>query len=59
METDTEGKPLPKLEIKIDALDNHSVLLMSDYNPKSFDARYFGLVDKSTIISAIRPVWTW
>ena len=59
MDNDSEGKALPHIEVNIDALDEHTVLLMSDYNPKSFDARYFGLVDKSNIISAIRPVWTW
>jgi conjugative transfer signal peptidase TraF len=59
MDTDSEGKPLPNIEVNIAALDDHSVLLMSDYNPKSFDGRYFGLMDKSQIISAIRPVWTW
>ena len=59
MNSDSEGKPLPHIEMNIASLDDHSVLLMSDYNPKSFDARYFGLVDRSNIISAIRPVWTW
>lgn len=59
MDTDLEGRPLTHIEADIAALDDHSVLLMSDYSPKSFDARYFGLVDKSKIISVIRPVWTW
>ena len=59
MDIDSEGNPLPHIEMSIDALDDHSVLLMSDYNPKSFDARYFGLMDKANIISVIRPVWTW
>lgn len=59
MATDSEGQPLPHLEYNIPALDDNSVLLMSDYNPKSFDARYFGVIDKSSIISAIQPIWTW
>jgi conjugative transfer signal peptidase TraF len=59
MDTDLEGLPLPQIKMAVASLDDHSVLLMSDYNPKSFDARYFGLVDRSNIISAIRPVWTW
>lgn len=59
MDTDSEGQPLPHIEINIPALDDHSVLLMSDYNPKSFDARYFGLIDKSNIISVVRPIFTW
>jgi conjugative transfer signal peptidase TraF len=59
MDTDSDGQSLPHIGVNTAALDDHSVLLMSDYNPKSFDARYFGLVDKSKIISVIRPVWTW
>ena len=43
----------------IAALNDRSVLLLSDYSPKSFDGQYFGLMDKSQIISAVRPVWTW
>jgi len=59
MDKDLEGRPLPHINIAVAVLDANSVLLMSDYNPKSFDARYFGLVDKSVIISAVRPVWVW
>ena len=59
MASDSEGKLLPVIEVNIATLDNHSVLLMSDYNSKSFDARYFGIIDKANIISAIRPIWTW
>jgi conjugative transfer signal peptidase TraF len=59
MATDFEGQSLPHLEYNIAALPDNSVLLMSDYNHKSFDARYFGVIDKSNIISAIRPIWTW
>ena len=59
MATDSEGQPLPHIEANITALPENSVLLMSDYNPKSFDARYFGVIDKSNIISAIQPIWIW
>ena len=59
IDTDTEGQPLPTVKADITTLDDHTVLLMSDYNPKSFDARYFGLTDKSQIISAVHPLWTW
>ena len=59
IDTDLERKPLPHIEADIAALDDHTVLLMSDYNPKSFDARYFGLMDKSQIISVVRPLWVW
>jgi conjugative transfer signal peptidase TraF len=59
MNTDLEGRALSPVRSDIKSLDERSVLLMSDYSSKSFDARYFGLVDKAQIISMVRPVWTW
>lgn len=59
MDTDLEGRPLHHIEANIPALDNHAVLLMSDFSAKSFDARYFGLIDKSAMISSIRALWIW
>jgi conjugative transfer signal peptidase TraF len=59
MDTDLEGRPLSPVKADIKALDDRSVLLMSDYSPKSFDARYFGLMDRAQIISMVRPVWVW
>jgi conjugative transfer signal peptidase TraF len=59
MDRDAEGRPILPAKNAITALDDHTVLLMSDYNPKSFDARYFGLMDKSQVISVVRPVWVW
>jgi conjugative transfer signal peptidase TraF len=59
MNADLEGRSLHYIEANIPALDEHSVLLMSDYSAKSFDARYFGLLDKVIIISSIRPIWAW
>jgi len=59
MKMDLEGQPLSPIEGDIAALDNNSVLLMSDYSSKSFDARYFGLMNKTQIISVIRPLFTW
>lgn len=59
MDKDSEGRPLPHIEANIPALDAHTVLLMSDYSTKSFDGRYFGLVDKANVISSVRPLWTW
>ena len=56
---DAEGRVLSPVKADIVALDDHMVLLMSDYNPKSFDARYFGLMDKSQVISAVLPLWKW
>ena len=35
------------------------VWLMSDFNVKSFDSRYFGQVDASAILGFAHPVFTW
>ena len=59
MKTDSDHAPLPILHMAVSTLDAHSLLLMSDYSPKSFDARYFGLVDRSIVISAVEPLWTF
>jgi len=56
---DSAGRTLPHVKVTIPALDDRHVLLMSDYSAKSFDGRYFGLTDKSQIISVICPLWTW
>ena len=56
---DAEGRPLAPAKVEISTLNDNTVLLMSDYNPKSFDARYFGPMDKSTIISVVKPLWVW
>ncbi len=59
MDVDLEGRPLPQLTVDIPALDADSVLLMSDYSAQSFDARYFGVVDRTTVISTVQPLWLW
>jgi len=56
-QTDTEGKPLHFREIAY-TLGTAQVLLMSDYNPKSFDGRYFGPVEQTGIKGVLRPVFT-
>jgi hypothetical protein len=35
------------------------VLLMSDYNPQSFDSRYFGPIEETAIESVVTPVLTF
>jgi len=59
MDTDSEGLALSPIKADVTALNDHSVLLMSDYSSKSFDGRYFGLMDKKNIVSVIRPILTW
>lgn len=33
------------------------VLVLSDFNPRSFDGRYFGLVNQRHILNTVRPLW--
>ena len=56
---DEAGRPLRAYELSDYALRSEEVLLMSDYNPASFDGRYFGPLSKTTIQSVIVPVITW
>src|SRR4029077_12015363 len=57
--TDEAGRPLSAYELSDYALRSEEVLLMSDYNPASFDGRYFGPLSKTTIQSVIVQVITW
>jgi len=56
---DDASRPLRAYELSDYALGSEEVLLMSDYNPASFDGRYFGPLSKTTIQSVIMPVITW
>jgi conjugative transfer signal peptidase TraF len=57
--SDEAGRPLRAYELSDYQLDAEEVLLMSDYNPASFDGRYFGPVSRTTIQSVIVPIITW
>ena len=56
---DDAGRPMRAYELSDYALGSEEVLLMSDYNPASFDGRYFGPLSRTTIQSVIVPVLTW
>ena len=58
-ETDSMGRPLPRFRVTDHVLAASELLLMSDTNSRSFDARYFGPVHRDHIQSLIHPVWTW
>ncbi len=58
-EADSMGQPLPRFRVTDYVLASSDLLLMSDTNSHSFDARYFGPVDRDHIQSRIHPVWTW
>jgi conjugative transfer signal peptidase TraF len=56
---DEAGRPMPVVRLRDYRLSSDEVLLMSDYSPVSFDARYFGPISRTQIQSVVRPVWTW
>ena len=58
LKTDAEGQPLPQYRLKA-VLNDSEYLLLSDLNPQSFDARYFGLIARSQIQQVVRPIFTW
>ena len=58
-ETDSLGRLLPRFRVTNHVLTPSELLLMSDMNSRSFDARYFGPVHSAQIQSTIRPLWTW
>jgi len=56
---DVTGRQLPDYRISQYQMQDDEVFLISDVNPISFDARYFGPIKKRQIRCAIQPVWTW
>ena len=56
---DRAGRPLPRYQSTNFVINNADVLLMSDVSGTSFDARYFGPVNRSHIKTVIVPLVTW
>lgn len=48
--------PIPSTNV---VLNDSEVLLMGDVSSKSFDARYFGIIEKTQIKSVIHPILIW
>lgn len=44
---------------KSQTLQKNEVFLMSDFSKTSFDARYFGALNKSVIITPVEPIYTF
>lgn len=59
IKADKSGRSLTRYQTPRFTLDTSEVLLMSDVSSTSFDARYFGPVNRSLIKTVISPVITW
>jgi conjugative transfer signal peptidase TraF len=51
------GHALPQILTPM-TIPEGQVFLLSNYNPKSFDSRYFGPVPVTQVIGLFHPVWT-
>ncbi len=58
LSTDAYGAVLPKYRLNA-VLGESEYLLLSDLNPYSFDARYFGVIDRAQIVHVVHPVITF
>ena len=58
LSTDAYGATLPQYRFNA-VLGEYEYLLLSDLNPHSFDARYFGVIDRAQIVYVVRPVVTF
>lgn len=57
VKTDAFGAVLPQYRLNA-VLGESEYLLLSDLNPHSFDARYFGVIDQAQIVHVVRPAIT-
>jgi len=55
--TDAYGATLPQYRLNA-VLGESEFLLLSDLNPHSFDARYFGVIEHAQIVLVVRPLFT-
>lgn len=56
---DIDGLELPQYRMDEKLLNDSEFLLISDLNPNSFDARYFGLIAGLQIQHVVEPFFTW
>lgn len=56
LSTDAYGAALPQYRLNA-VLGESEFLLLSDLNPHSFDARYFGVIERAQIVHIVSPVF--
>lgn len=56
---DIDGHEMPRYRLGEKMLGDSEYLLVSDVNPNSFDARYFGLIAGLQIQHVVEPFFTW
>ncbi|HHS8316189.1 TPA: conjugative transfer signal peptidase TraF [Legionella pneumophila] len=59
LKQDMNLRPLHAWHLKAYRLLDTEVLLMTHESPTSFDARYFGPLNRQQVQAVLRPVWTW
>lgn len=59
LKEDGRGFKMPSIYLNGYILKYNEILLMTDHSPTSFDSRYYGIVDKSCILSILRPIYIW
>lgn len=53
--TDTSGRPMPTAEYPAHRVGPGMIWVVSTYNARSFDSRYFGPISDQTITAKLRP----
>jgi conjugative transfer signal peptidase TraF len=56
--TDSQGRELPHIEGCV-LLDATQVFLLSTTHARSLDSRYFGPIDRRTILGKVKHLWSW
>jgi len=54
---DSNGRPMPQIRLGRHIVPAGSVWLISSYNPKSFDSRYYGPLPIRNIEGVAKPIW--
>lgn len=55
---DQAGRTIPRLAMP-GIVPAGTWFLLSDYNERSFDSRYFGPIDQKAVLGVAEPLWTW